>query len=614
LSHVFPPAAAGRPDGLSIDFGSTNTAAMVHWPDGQVRPLLFDGAPVLASAVYAEPDGALLTGIDALRSATVAPERFEPNPKRRIDDGLVLLGDRELMTVELIAAVLARVAHEVTTAYGALPPTIVLTCPAGWAAPRRRVLVDAAHRAGLGQVDLLEEPVAAAVRLARLGESVWQAGSVIVVYDLGGGTCDVSVIRLNEAGPAVLAIGGRTDIGGLDLDAVVVELAGTVCRPRDPTAWQTLMQPTTSADRRLRRTLWDDARSAKEQLSRHATAYLHIPKMEIDLHITREELEDLARPLLERSVEATVATIRRGGVDRDGIATVLLVGGSSRIPLVATLLHQRLGIAPTVMEQPETVVAEGAALAVANAGQSVVGGRSVVGGAAPTYAEAVPSVAVDEPDLWPELVVEPEWLPDPPSQTYLSRIRPQVWSLCLAGAAQVLCAAATWTLIRAFPYPKSEEPTIKFLADVMIAAAYLTVAGIGVVALRGFRSLDNRSRLGLLGSWLIVMAGLAMGTIIILGRHYHVPGPATLTIAAISTGFLLMGSIFAIIALRPLGLGGWLAGTGFAGFMLFGVVAVVAPVGLGVPLLAWLLRRAARRAEAATPDAAGSFTPEPLTS
>ena len=93
-----------------------------RWPDGRARPLLVDGSPLLPSAVYAEPDGALVVGRDAVHSARLDPARFEPNPKRRIDDGSVLLGDREVPVADLVAAVLARVAEEWHRAVGAAPP------------------------------------------------------------------------------------------------------------------------------------------------------------------------------------------------------------------------------------------------------------------------------------------------------------------------------------------------------------------------------------------------------------------------------------------------------------------------------------------------------------
>src|SRR3982750_421997 len=90
---------------LGVDFGTSNTVAMLRWPDGRARPLLIDGSPLMPSAVYADPNGHLLGGRDAVHSARLDPGRYEPNPKRRIDDQNVLLGERELPVVDLLAAV-----------------------------------------------------------------------------------------------------------------------------------------------------------------------------------------------------------------------------------------------------------------------------------------------------------------------------------------------------------------------------------------------------------------------------------------------------------------------------------------------------------------------------
>src|SRR5438552_878499 len=120
--------------GVGIDLGTSNTVAVLRWPDGRVKPVLFDGSPLLPSAVYAEPAGAgptLLTGRDAVHSARVEPARYEPNPKRRIDDGSVLLGDTEVPVVELLSAVLGRVLEEAKRITGGpVPATATLTCPA----------------------------------------------------------------------------------------------------------------------------------------------------------------------------------------------------------------------------------------------------------------------------------------------------------------------------------------------------------------------------------------------------------------------------------------------------------------------------------------------------
>src|SRR5262245_56423681 len=103
---------------LGVDLGTSNTVAVLRWPDGRTRPLLIDGVPLIPSGVYADESGQLYTGRDAQRMAQLDPSRFEPNPKRRVDEATVFLGDREVPTVDLLGAVLASVARAAVEAVG----------------------------------------------------------------------------------------------------------------------------------------------------------------------------------------------------------------------------------------------------------------------------------------------------------------------------------------------------------------------------------------------------------------------------------------------------------------------------------------------------------------
>ncbi len=352
---------------LGVDFGTSNTVAVLRRPDGRTGTLLVDGSPLLPSAVYADPTGPLLVGRDAVHSARLDPARFEPNPKRRVDDHTVLLGDRELPVVDLVAAVLTRVAEEARRTTGAAPlDPVTLTCPAGWGPTRRGLLTAAAQRAGWPRVRLVEEPVAAATYFTKvLGRQV-PIGSVVVVHDFGAGTFDVSVVARTATGFDVLAVDGRDDIGGLDVDAAIVAHLGK--QYGTTPEWQRLTNPATVEDRRNRRLLWDDVRVAKERLSRAQSADIALPLLNTDAHLTRGELEELARPALDQTVRVTEGAIRWAGLAEGRLAGVFLVGGASRIPLVATLLHRALGEPPLAIEQPELVVAEGSLFATSTAG------------------------------------------------------------------------------------------------------------------------------------------------------------------------------------------------------------------------------------------------------
>ena len=132
---------------LGVDLGTSNVVAVLRWPDGRTRALLVAGLPIMPSGAYLDEAGRLHVGRDAARLAQLDPARFEPNPKRRVDEVAVLLADREVPVVDLFAAVLGAVGRAAVEAVGFLPPT-VLTHPAAWGPRRREQLAVAAARAG----------------------------------------------------------------------------------------------------------------------------------------------------------------------------------------------------------------------------------------------------------------------------------------------------------------------------------------------------------------------------------------------------------------------------------------------------------------------------------
>ncbi|GAB3981875.1 Hsp70 family protein [Plantactinospora veratri] len=349
---------------LGVDFGTSHTVAAVRMPSGRTESLLFDASPLLPSAVFAPATGQLLVGHDALRSSRLDPGRCEPNPKRHMTDGTLLLGDVETSVEEAVRAVLSRVAQTARRALGTTPTPVVLTHPASWGAQRRAVLARAAAGAGLGAVRLMAEPVAAAFYFTEvLGHRV-EPGGTLVVYDLGGGTFDISAVRRrSDGGWEVRATAGLDDVGGVDIDAAIVDWTVSHAGADATGARVGLVEG------RHRQQAQQEARAAKEQLSRFVTAPIVLPGLDREVHLTRTEFDELARPLLERTAVLTTSTLFAGGVTADRLAGVFLVGGSSRIPLVATMLHRALGVAPTVIDQPELVVAHGTLHAPPSGGQ-----------------------------------------------------------------------------------------------------------------------------------------------------------------------------------------------------------------------------------------------------
>ncbi|AVT40032.1 heat-shock protein Hsp70 [Plantactinospora sp. BB1] len=341
---------------LGIDVGTSNTAAVLRDRDGEVRPVLFDGALLLPSAVFVDGD-TMLVGLDAQHAGASRPALLEPNPKRCVDDRFVLLGEREIPVESLLAAILRRVRETAEQVAGRLD-AVTLTYPATWGARRLATLTTAAQLAGLPIPRTVHEPVSAAAHFVGLPAVDLAEKQLALVYDLGAGTFDATLIRRTGDGFDVVVSQGLADAGGLDIDAAIVASIYAHLRPGDD-AWDYLRQPRTPADLRDRRTLTDGVRAAKEMLSRTSSTSVYVPVLDTEVPLGREQFEALARPLLDRTVAATRAVLRDAHVAEPDLSAIFLVGGSTRIPLVGTLLHRALGRPPVVLDQPELAVAYG---------------------------------------------------------------------------------------------------------------------------------------------------------------------------------------------------------------------------------------------------------------
>jgi type VII secretion-associated protein (TIGR03931 family) len=193
-------------------------------------------------------------------------------------------------------------------------------------------------------------------------------GAAIAVLDVGGGTVDVSVVRrdagADPTGFRVLATHGDPHFGGADIDQILLEHIGASFTGLEQTSWHALMTGQDMSDRRRRRMLRQDVRGAKETLSRHTYTDVPLPPPFPDAHVTRADLEKLLAGPLGRAAALTADTIASAGLRPDQLAAVFLVGGSSRIPLIARLVRERTGVLPTTLDAPETVVCRGALRAV----------------------------------------------------------------------------------------------------------------------------------------------------------------------------------------------------------------------------------------------------------
>ena len=249
-------------------------------------------------------------------------------------------------------------------AKGGPPETLALTHPANWGTYKLDLFATSAEVAGLNSVTMVTEPQAAAVSYA--SEERVEPGAVVAVYDLGGGTFDAAVLR-KEADGGFTLLGtpdGIERLGGIDFDAAVfAHVAQTlegVIEDLDPDD-----EAAVSAVARLRQ----ECTQAKEALSSdtEATIPVLLPNTQADVRITREQFEEMIRPTLAETVTAMERTMRSAHLSGSDIDHVLLVGGSSRIPLVGQLVSAGLGRPVAIDAHPKHAIALGAAHVAARA-------------------------------------------------------------------------------------------------------------------------------------------------------------------------------------------------------------------------------------------------------
>jgi actin-like ATPase involved in cell morphogenesis len=394
---------------LGIDLGTTYSAAATA-RDGRVEIFqLGERAATIPSIVVLRADGEVLTGDAAERRSLSEPTRTAREFKRRLGDPTpIILGGTPYGAEALLAHLLKAIVERVSMELGGPPASIVVTHPASYGAYKIDLLEQAIRQADIADVTLLTEPEAAAVYYAQ--QERVPAGAVIAVYDFGGGTFDATILRKTEDGFEQLGRPeGMERLGGIDFDEALfnrvmtmVRASGVAVDPEDPA--------TLAAIARLR----EECRRAKEALSSDtdATIAVVLPGLQTEMRLTREEFEDMIRPRITETIAALGRAVKSAGLEFDDVDRILLVGGTSRIPLVAEMVREATGRPVAVDAHPKHSMALGAAylaetrrLAAATPASDDTAAIAAAGALAAGAAVAGAGAAGDGPSADPTAVV-----------------------------------------------------------------------------------------------------------------------------------------------------------------------------------------------------------------
>ncbi len=344
---------------VGIDLGTTNSViAVLVGGEPEIIPNA-EGSRLTPSVVAFTKEGERIVGQVAKRQAITNPERTIASIKREMGTNFkVSIDGKNYSPPEISAMILQKLKTDAESYLGEKVDKAVITVPAYFSDSQRQATKDAGRIAGLEVLRIINEPTAAALAYGLdKGED-----HTILVYDLGGGTFDVSILELGDGVFEVKATSGNNRLGGDDFDERIIDYL--VVEFKKETGVDL------SKDRMAMQRLKDAAEKAKIELSSVTTTNINLPFItatadgpkHLDINLTRAKFEDLISDLVDKTVGPLKQALSDAGMGPNDIDKVILVGGSTRVPLVQKVIKDILGKEPHKGVNPDEVVAMGAAI------------------------------------------------------------------------------------------------------------------------------------------------------------------------------------------------------------------------------------------------------------
>ena len=344
---------------IGIDLGTTNSVVAVMEGGKPTVIANAEGSRTTPSIVAFSKSGERLVGQLAKRQAIVNPDRTIASIKRHMGDNYkVNIDGKDYTPQEISSMILRKLADDASKYLGEKVTSAVITVPAYFNDAQRQATKDAGKIAGLDVLRIVNEPTAAALAYGLEKEK----SEKVLVFDLGGGTFDVSVLEIGDGVHEVLSTSGDTHLGGDDFDQKVMDW---ICEEFKKQEGIDL-----KGDKQAMQRVKEAAEKAKCELSSVMETNINLPFItadangpkHLDLNLTRAKFEDLCFDLLERCKKPVEQALQDAGISKNEINEVVLVGGSSRIPAVQKLVKDYTGKEPNQSVNPDEVVAVGAAI------------------------------------------------------------------------------------------------------------------------------------------------------------------------------------------------------------------------------------------------------------